>query len=80
MAVAIEGRLNGGITQLRLDVLRVGAVGDQEAGVGVAEIVEAHPAEASAPESLRKLPVTEVIRIGGRPSVATEDELTASCG
>jgi len=80
MAVAIEGRLNGGITQLRLDVLRVGAVSDQEAGVGMAEVVEAHPAEGSAPESLRKLPVTGVIRIEGRPSVATEDELTASCG
>ena len=79
MAVAIEGRLNGGITQLRLDVLRVGAVGDQEAGVGVAEIVEAHPAEASPPERLRELPVTEIICINGRAPLAAEDKLTAPC-
>jgi len=38
MAVAIERRLNRGMTQLRLDVLRVGAVGDQEACKGVAEV------------------------------------------
>jgi hypothetical protein len=54
MAVAIERRLNRGMTQLRLDVLRVGAMGDQETGVSMAEVVEAHPAEASAPERLRE--------------------------
>ena len=80
MAVAIERRLNRGMTQLRLDVLRVGAVGDQEACIGVAEVVEAHSAEAGAPERLRELPVTEVVRIEGRASLATEDKLTASCG
>jgi hypothetical protein len=53
MAVAIERRLNRGMTQLRLDVLRVGAVGDQGACISVAEVMEAHPAEASAPERLR---------------------------
>jgi hypothetical protein len=80
MAVAIERRLNRGMTQLRLNVLRVGAVGDQEACISVAEVMEAHPAEASAPERLRELPVTEVVRIKGRASLATEDKLTASCG
>ena len=38
MAVAVERRLNRGMTQLRLDVLRVSAVGDQEACKGVAEV------------------------------------------
>lgn len=80
MAVAIERRLNRGMTQLCLDVLRVGAVGDQEACIGVAEVVEAHSAEAGAPERLQNLPVTEVVRIEGRASLATEDKLTASCG
>ena len=79
MAVAVECRLNRGMTQLRLDVVRVGAVGDQETRIGMAEVVEAHPAEASAPERLRELPVTEVIRVEGRASLATEDKLTASC-
>lgn len=80
MAVAVERRLNRGMTQLRLDVLRVGAVGDQEACISVGEVMKAHPAEASAPERLRELPVTEVVRIKGGASLATEDELTASCG
>lgn len=68
------------MTQLRLDVLGVGAMGDQETGVGMAEVVEAHPAEASAPERLRELAVTKIIRINGRAPLATEDKLTASCG
>jgi hypothetical protein len=38
MAVAVERGLDRGVAQLRLDVLRVGAVGDQQAGVGVAEV------------------------------------------
>ena len=80
MAVAIECGLNRGMPELRLNVLRVGAVGDQETCIGMAEVVEAHPAEASAPERLRKLPVTEIIRINGRAPLATENKLTASCG
>src|SRR6266540_1683890 len=80
MAVAIECGLNRGMPELRLNVLRVGAVGDQETRIGMAEVVEAHPAEASAPERLRELPVTEVIRVEGRASLATKDKLTASCG
>jgi len=48
MAVAIERRLNRGMTQLRLDVLRVGAVGDQETRISVAEVMEAHPADGIA--------------------------------
>src|SRR5713226_1902282 len=74
MAVAVERGLNRGMAELRLDVLRVGAVGDQETRIGMAEIVEAHPAEASAPERLRELPVTEVVRIKGRASLAAEDK------
>jgi len=80
VAVAIERRLNRGMTQLRLDVLRMGAVGDQETRVGMAEIVEAHPAEASPPERLRELPVTEVARINGRAPLAAEDKLIVSAG
>ena len=80
MAVAIECGLNRGMPELRLNVLRVGAVGDQETRIGMAEVVEAHPAEASAPERLRKVPVTEIIRINGRAPLATENKLTASCG
>ena len=67
MAVAIERRLNRGMAELGLDVFRVGAVGDQEACVGVPEVVEAYPAEASTPERLRELPVTEVVRIERGP-------------
>ncbi len=46
----------------------------------MAEVVEAYPAEASTPERLRELPVTEVVRIERCASFATEDKLTASLG
>jgi hypothetical protein len=70
MAVAVECGLNRGGAELRLDVLRVGTVRDQETRVGVAEIVEAHPAETGAPERLWELPMTKVVRIEGRASLA----------
>ena len=41
VAVAIERRLNRGMPELRLDVLRVGAVGDQETGVVEGDILKA---------------------------------------
>ena len=62
MAVAIECGLNRGMSQLRLNVLRVGAVGDQETRIGMAEM-ETHPAEARTPERLRELRVAEVVVI-----------------
>ena len=74
MAVAVESGLDRGVAQLRLDVLRVGAVGDQQAGVGVPEVVKADPAELSPPEGLRKLPMPEVVGIERRAPFTAEDE------
>jgi hypothetical protein len=45
VAVAVEHGLDRGVAQLRLDVLRVGAVGDQQAGVGMTEVVKPDAAE-----------------------------------
>jgi len=45
VAVTVERGLDRGVAQLRLDVLRVGAVGDQQAGIRVAEVVEPDAAE-----------------------------------
>jgi len=79
VAVAIERGLNRGMPQLRLDVLRWApwAIRDW---CSVAEVVEAHPAEASAPERLRKLPVTEIIRHQWACPARYRNKLTASCG
>ena len=45
VAVPVERGLNRGMAQLRLDVLRVSTVGDQQTGVGVAEVVKPDAAE-----------------------------------
>jgi len=48
MPVAIERRLDGGVAELRLDVLGMGALRDDQAGVRVAQVVEADPPVARA--------------------------------
>jgi len=48
MPVAIERRLDGGVAELRLDVLGMGALRDEQAGVRVAQVVEADPPDARA--------------------------------
>ena len=49
VAVPVERGLDRGMAQLRLDVLRV-AVGDQQAGIRVAEVVKPDAAELGPPE------------------------------
>lgn len=66
MTVAVEGGLDRGVAQLRLKVLRMGVVGDQQAGVGVAEVVKPDVPEPSAPGGFGKPPVPEVVGIDGR--------------
>jgi hypothetical protein len=48
------------MAELRLDVLRVDPVGDQQAGVGMAEVVKPDAPELGPPERRRELPVPEV--------------------
>lgn len=52
--------------ELRLDVVGVGAVGDQQAGVGVAEVVKPDAAELGPSEGGREHPVPEVVGIERR--------------
>ncbi len=80
VAVTVERGLDRGVAQLRLDVLRVGAVGDQQAGIRVAEVVKADPAKLGSPESLRKLPMPEVVGIERRAPLTAEDECRALRG
>src|SRR2546425_1908767 len=63
MSVAVERRLDGGMAELRLDVLRVRSLSDQEAGIRVAQIVEPHAAKLRPAEHPCPLPVSEVVRI-----------------
>jgi len=46
VAIAIEGRLDRGVTKLRLDEFGVGPLGDEKRCVGVSEIVEPDLPEA----------------------------------
>ena len=80
MTVAVEGGLDRGVAQLRLDVLRVGPVGDQQAGVGVAEVVKADAAEIGPPECCRELPVPEVVGVERCATFTAEDKLRPPCG
>jgi hypothetical protein len=70
VTVSVERGLDRGVTQLRLDVLRVGAVGDQQAGIRVAEVVKPDAAEPGPPECRRELPVPEVVSMA---RATTED-------
>ena len=80
VAVTVERGLNRGMAQLRLDVLRVGAVGDQQAGVGVAKVVKSDAAQLGPPERRRELPVPEVVRIERRAPFTAEDKPRAPGG
>lgn len=75
MAIAVERGLDRGVAELRLDLLRVGPLGDQEARVGVPEVVKAHMAESGPPEDAGKVAVGEVVGIEGRPLPGARDEL-----
>ncbi len=75
VAVAVERGLDRGVAQLRLDVPRVGPVGNQQAGVGMTEVVKADAAQRGSPERCRELPVPEVIGIERRAAFTTEDKL-----
>ena len=50
MPVAVERRLDRGVAELRLDVLRVRPLRDQEAGVRVPQVVEPDAAKLREPE------------------------------
>ena len=45
MAVPVEGDLHGGVTHELRHFLRMGALLDEQGGVGVAEVVEPEPVE-----------------------------------
>ena len=78
VAVSVERGLDRGVTQLHLDVLRVGAVGDQQAGIRVAEVVEPDAAELGPPERCRELPVPEVVGIERRSPIFAVCQPTSS--
>ena len=59
--VAIERRLDRGVTELRLDVLRMRPLGDQEARVRVAQVVEPDAPKLGAPQGAPPVAVTEVV-------------------
>jgi hypothetical protein len=67
------------VAQLRLNVLRVAPVGDQQAGVGVAEVVKPDAAELGPPERCRELPVPEVVGIERGAAFTAEDKLGPPC-
>jgi hypothetical protein len=54
MPVAVERRLDRRVPELRLDVLGMRALGDQQAGVGVAQVVKPDVPQASTPQEGRE--------------------------
>jgi len=49
VAVAVEGEPDRGVAEAFLNLLRMGALGDQQRGAGVTQVVEAQPpVEASS--------------------------------
>jgi hypothetical protein len=56
MSVAVERRLDRGMAELGLDVLRVCPLGDQEAGVRVAQVVKPDASQIRATQ--RSSPTT----------------------
>lgn len=63
MAVAVERCLDGGVAELRLDVLRVRALSDQETCVCVAQVVKADASKLCMTKHPYPVAVNEVVRI-----------------
>ena len=61
--VAVERRLNRGMAELHLDVLRMGPLRDQEARVRVTQVMEPNPVELRAPQHARPVPAAEVVSV-----------------
>ena len=77
MPVPVERRLNGRMAHLDLDVLRMRPLGNQEARVGMPQIMEPHmPRDAGLPQGPREAAVRQVVGIERLPLLATEDQAT----
>jgi len=74
MTVAVERGPNRSMAELRLDVLRVRPLSDQEAGVCVAQVVEPDAAKLRTTKHARPVPVSEVVWIDRLAVGAAEGE------
>src|SRR5881397_2959415 len=75
MPVAIERRLDRGVAELRLDVLGMGALRDEQARIGVAQVVEPDPPDARATQHPCEVALGEILRIERVPLRSTEHQL-----
>jgi hypothetical protein len=64
------------MAELRLDVLRMCPLGDQEAGVRVAQVVEPDASEIGATQRPSPLPLDEVVGLDRLAVRAAEDQAT----
>jgi hypothetical protein len=74
MPIPVERRLNGRMPHLDLDVLRVRSLGNQEARIGMPQIMEPYmPRDAGLPQGPWEAGVRQVIGIE-RPSFLTTED------
>ena len=74
VAVEVERDADRGVAHLRLEVLRMGAGGDHQRGVGVAEVVEAQTYLTGATDRRAEDAVAKVVVVEHESAGRREDE------
>ena len=79
VAIAVEGGLDGSMTELRLDEFGVGPLGNEERSVGVSQIVEPDLPEACPGEGRFKLSSNEIAVLQRCSLRRTKNEIMRTC-